>query len=242
MPGNRSSCAGVLLIAIVTFAMGTVAAVQKAPAGPRHVETRPASAADKPESRAEGEEALQNAVAAVVVAAMTEQFANRVISVKLDSAEIEIASLRDRVVSGVGRLQIGFDEDWIGFRYRTLYDTFDGSAGYPQVTLGGHAAGERSIPNDSTLVRDLDLKVVDEMTKEFGGQPVRLQLDTVTTLAAGRRYLRIDAQGIADFGREGGTPAHVDALYDRREKTWLRISYELGPSVGLNSGDHVAGQ
>lgn len=159
--------------------MGTVAAVQKAPAGPRHVETRPAAAAGKPESRAEGEEALQNAVAAAVVAAMTEQFANRVISVKLDSAEIEIASLRDRVVSGVGRLQIGLDEDWIGFRYRTLYD---------------------------------------------------------------RRYLRIDAQGIADFGREGSTPAHVDALYDRREKTWLRVSYALGPSVGLRTGDHVAGQ
>lgn len=241
MPRTRSPIASVLLIAVATCAMGTVAAVQQ-PVAPKHVETRPAASAGKPESRVEGDETLQNAVAAVVVAAMTEQFANRTISVKLDSADVQIASLRDRVVSGQGRVQIGTGEEWIGFRYRTLYDTLYGSAGYPQVTLGGGANGERMVPNDATLVQELDGKVAAELDKEFDGQPVRLQLDEITTLETGKRYLRIDAQGIADFGREGSTPARVDALYDRKEKSWLRVNYELGPAVGVRSGDIVAGQ
>jgi hypothetical protein len=71
---------------------------------------------------------------------------------------------------------------------------------------------------------------------------VRLQLDEITTLETGQRYLRIDAQGIADFGREGSTPARVDALYDRKDKSWLRVNYELGPAVGLRIGESVAGQ
>ena len=241
MPSNRSPIASVLLIAVATCAMGTVAAVQQ-PVAPKHVETRPATSAGKPESRVEGDETLHDAVAAVVVAAMTEQFANRTISVKLDSADVQIASIRDRVVSGQGRVQIGAGEEWIGFRYRTLYDTLYGSAGYPQVTLGGGANGERIVPNDATLVQELDGKVAAELDKEFDGQPVRLQLDEITTLETGQRYLRIDAQGIADFGREGSTPARVDALYDRKDKSWLRVNYELGPAVGLRIGESVAGQ
>jgi hypothetical protein len=241
MPRTRSPIARILLIAVATCAMGTVAAVQQ-PATPKHVETRPAASAGKPESRVEGDETLQNAVAAVVVAAMTEQFGNRTISVKLDSADVQIASLRDRVVSGRGRVQIGAGEDWIGFRYRTLYDTLHGSAGYPQVTLGGGASNERVVPNDATLVQELDARVAAELDREFDGQPVRLQLDEITTLEASTRYLRIDAQGIADFGREGSTSARVDALYDRKEKSWLRVNYELGPAVGLDTGVSIAGQ
>ena len=70
----------------------------------------------------------------------------------------------------------------------------------------------------------------------------RLQLDRIATLEAGARFLRIEAAGIADFGREGTTAAHVDALYDRRDGSWLRVNYELGPaaSVGGSAAEVAA--
>jgi len=82
--------------------------------------------------------------------------------------------------------------------------------------------------------------VVAALDKEFQGQAVRLQLDRITTLEAGKRFLRIDASGIADFGREGSTPARVDALYDRSENAWLRVNYELGPAAALRADEAVA--
>lgn len=225
-----------LLLATVAF--GSTAATQTphAPSQPRA--TPPHSAPSK--SPARHDEALHNAVAAVVVAALTEQFDDRMIAVQLDSADVQIVSIRDRVVSGEGRMRIGADDgDWIGFRYRTLYDTLYASAGYPELTLGG-SDGERVVPNDSALVQELDARVVAALDKEFQGQPVRLQLDRINTLEAGKRFLRIDASGIADFGREGSTPARVDALYDRHENAWLRVNYELGPAASLRTDDAVA--
>jgi hypothetical protein len=225
-----------LLLATVAF--GNAAAVQAPHAPPQPQATPPHAAPSK--SPAKGNETLHNAVAAVVVAALTEQFDNRTIAVQLDSADVQIVSIRDRVVSGEGRMRIGADdEDWIGFRYRTLYDTLYGSAGYPELTLGG-SDGERAVPNDSALVQELDARVVAALDKEFQGQQVRLQLDRINTLEAGKRFVRIDASGIADFGREGSTPARVDALYDRHENAWLRVNYELGPAASLRADEAVA--
>ena len=223
---------------LATAAFGIAAAVQAPHTQSQPQATPPQAAPSKP--RAKDDETLHNAVAAVVVAALTEQFDNRTIAVQLDSADVQIVSIRDRVVSGEGRMRIGADdEDWIGFRYRTLYDTLYGSAGYPELTLGG-SEGERAVPNDSALVQELDARVVAALDKEFQGQPVRLQLDRINTLEAGERFLRIDASGIADFGREGSTPARVEALYDRRENAWLRVNYELGPAASLRTEDAVA--
>ncbi len=225
-----------LLLATVAF--GNAAAVQ-APHAPAQSQATPPRSTPS-QSPAKIDETLHNAVAAVVVAALPEQFDNRTIAVQLDSADVQIVSIRDRVVSGEGRMRIGADdEDWIGFRYRTLYDTLYGSAGYPELTLGG-SGGERAVPNDSALVQELDARVVAALDKEFQGQPVRLQLDRINTLEAGKRFLRIDASGIADFGREGSTPARVDALYDRHENAWLRVNYELGPAASLRTDDAVA--
>ena len=156
-------------------------------------------------------------------------------SIKLDKLDVQPSSIRDRIVSGEGRLRIGGDEDWIGFRFRTLYDTSLGNASYPDLTLGGISTSEREVPNDSLLVRQLDENVVGLLGKEFGNQAVRLQLDRITTVEAGKRYLRISASGIADFGREGTTPAQVEALYDRRDNAWLRVNYELGSAANWSS-------
>lgn len=244
MSRRRSPIATVLLIAVATCAMGSVAGVQQPlPVAPEHVETSPSRAVGQPQSRAEGDDVLQSAVASAVVGALSEQFGGRRIAVKLDSTETEIASIRDRVVSGQGRVQIGADEDWIGFRYRTLYDTLEASAAYPQVTLGaGDSIDERIVPNDSALVRQLDERVAAQLSREFVGQSVHLKIDEVTTLETGKRYLRFDGMGIANFGHEGNTPAQVDALYDRSEQAWLRVNYELGPAAAIQDDVNIAGQ
>lgn len=178
-----------------------------------------------------GDEALDNAVAAVVVAALTEQLGNQAIAVRLDSIDVRISSLRDRAVSGEGRMRVGDDPDWIGFRYRTVYDTTFGSAGYPELTIGGVGAGEREVPNDAMLVAQLDARITAELDKQFGAGSARLQLDRISTVEAGKRFLRISATGMADFGLNGTTPIRIESLYDTAKLAWQRVDYGLGASA-----------
>jgi hypothetical protein len=241
MSRNRSRFASLLLMSAATCAMGAVAAVQKPVSLPKHVETRPASAIGQPESRVEGNAVLQDAAGAAVVAAIKEQFGKRTITVKLDSADVAIASIRDRIVSGRGRVQIGEGEEWLAFRYRTLYDTLEGSAGYPQVTLASGGSAERQVPTDPALVRKLDARLAAELGREFAGQPARMTLDHVSTMQAGNRYQRVAATGVVDFGPEGITPAAVDAVYDAREGTLIRVNYELGPTATFEPSEAFAG-
>ena len=175
-----------------------------------------------------GDDALDNAVAAVVVAALAEQLDTATIAVSIDSFEVAIASVRDRRVSGQGRMRIGDDADWIGFRYSTIYDTTFSSAGYPRLTIGGVAVGERMVPNDAGLVRELEDRVAGELDRQFGVPAARLQLDDISTVEGGRRLLRISAQGVADFGPSGNTPVRIEALYDQVANAWQRVNYELG--------------
>jgi hypothetical protein len=176
---------------------------------------------------------MSGAVAGVLVAALTEQFDGRSVSIMLDQVSAEPASIRDSTVIGQGRARIGGDEEWIGFRFSTLYDTAFNSAAWPEITLGGVTSEERDMPNDPMLVRQLDERVVERLGQEFAEQTVRLQLDRISTVEAGSHYLRIDASGIADFGPEGTSSARIEALYDLRDRAWLRVDYELGPGAGL---------
>jgi hypothetical protein len=214
------------------------------PGVPLAATTQASNPAPKPAaagSSVGGTEAINGAVAGVLIAALGEQFGGRPVSIMLDRVSVQPASIRDRAVSGEGRARIDGDQDWIGFRFSTLYDVTFNSAAYPDITLGGVASGERDIPNDTALVRELDDRVVERLGQEFSGQVVRLQLDRITTVEAGSRYLRINANGIADFGAEGTSPARIEALYDRRGKAWLRVNYELGPGVGLQTLGALAG-
>lgn len=188
-----------------------------------------------------GDENLDGAVAGVLIAALTEQFGGRAVSLTLDSVSVQPASFRDRIVSGEGRARVDGDPAWIGFRFSTLYDTTFGSASYPDISLGGITGLERNIPNDPALLRQLDARVAERLGSEFSGQAVRLQLDRITTVEAGSRYLRIDASGVADFGPEGTSPTRIEALYDRRDGAWLRVNYELGPEGGRQALPALAG-
>lgn len=172
-------------------------------------------------------ETLDSVVAASLVGALSEQLGGRAVKIKLEHIEVQVTSLRDRLVSGQGELQIDTSQDWIGFRFSTLYDAIFENAGYPELSIGTVGPGGRPLPNDSKLVRELDDRVVTMLGEEFGYQQVRLQLDRIDTVEAGARYLRIDANGIADFGLDGTAPTHVEALYDREQSAWLRVTYTL---------------
>lgn len=179
-----------------------------------------------------GDEALDNAVAAVLVSTLGQQFgADEAISLRIDTIDARSSGPRDRAVSGEGRMRLGDDPDWIAFRYRMLYDTTFGSAGYPEVTLGGIGNDERELPNDSALVRQLEDRIMAELDKAYGAG-ARLQLDRISTVEAGRRFLRIDASGVADFGLQGSTPIRIESLYDTRKSDWQRAQYFLGVAAG----------
>ena len=216
---------GAVLLMALALALPATAPVlaQPAPATASPI----AQAAPKRQASS-GDETLDNAVAAVVVAALAEQMNTSSIEANIDSFDVRIASVRDRTVSGQGRMRVGDDAEWIGFRYSTVYDTTFRSAGYPQVTIGGVSAGEREVPNDASLVRQLEERVATELDRQFGDRAARLQLDNISTVEGGRRLLRISAQGIADFGRDGSTPVRIEALYDQIAGAWQRVNYELG--------------
>ncbi len=193
------------------------ASKQVAPAPPAHA------------TGVNGQQRLQDAVASVVVVALTEQFDGKPISVGIDSYEVRVSGARERVVSGRGRVDIEGSKDPITFNYRTLYDVLSSDAGYPTISIAGvGGSAERSVPNDSTLVGELDRRVVAALSQELGGRQVWLQLDSIESFESAGRYVRIQATGLADFGIDGSTPARVEALYDRNESAWLRVNYELG--------------
>lgn len=172
-------------------------------------------------------ETLDGIVAASLVGALSDQLGGRAVKIRLDRVDVQITSLRDRRVSGQGALQIENAEEWIGFRFVTLYDAVLESAGYPELRIGTVGADGRIIPNDAALIRELEDHVAGELDKEFGGQRVRLRLDRIDTIELGPRYDRIEAEGIADFGSDGTAPVEVEGLYDRRDRSWLRAAYTL---------------
>lgn len=173
-------------------------------------------------------ETLDGIVAAALVGALSEQLGGRAVKIRLDRVDVQPSSLRDRKVSGQGALQIDNAEEWIGFRFATLYDAVLESAGYPDLKIGTVGPEGRIVPNDATLIRELEERVAGKLGEEFGGQHARLQLDRIDTVEAGPRYYRIDAAGIADFGRDGTAPVRVEGLYDRKVRDWLRAAYTLG--------------
>jgi len=222
-------CAWHLIIALCLATTSALAAGPKpmAQAAPAH---------SSKEALAHERETLDGVVAASLVGALSEQLGDRPVKIKLKHVDVQVTSLRDRLVTGQGELQIDTAQDWIGFRFTTLYDAIFESAGYPELSIGTVGPGGRTLPNDSKLVRELDDRVVGMLGKEFGYQQVRLQLDRIDTIEAGTRYLRIDARGISDFGLDGTAPTRVEALYDRTANVWLRVAYVLEPAAAGTVG------
>lgn len=209
-------------IAIAVTAMGAQSVSADTP-----TTIRAQSLDTAPASRIEGGEAMDGAVAAAVIGAVSQQFGETEVAVKLDKVAVDAASIRDRTVSGDGRLQIGGDHEWIPFQFAALYDTVGTSVSYPQLKIGG-SAGARSIAGNSKIAIALSTRVDAALRSEFPQQPVEMVMERVTISALGTRYLQVKGTGTADFGVEGTTSAQVEALYDHRNGQWLRVDYELG--------------
>ncbi|MBA2239359.1 MAG: hypothetical protein H0W24_11770 [Lysobacter sp.] len=200
-----------------------------------------------PQSRIEGDLAMDGAVAAAVIGAVSRQFGERRVEVKLDSVSVQPASLRDRDVSGEGRILIGetdgSDPDaWIPIQFEALYDTQTASVSHPALVIGRGSADVQSLPLDAPLAVALSTQVDAALAAEFEQQHAQMIVDRVTTTPAGSRYLRVAALGTADFAAEGSTAAQIDALYDRRTGEWIRVSYELGTTSNWadQDGESVA--
>lgn len=199
--------------------------------------TAPANAAidDKAASEPVARQGMQDAVASVVVVALTEQFDGKAVSVDIDTYDVEVSGARERIVSGQGTVRIGGDGPMsaIAFRYRTLYDVVASNAGYPSISIDKLGSGaERSVPNDSVLISSLDERVGSALERELGDQQVWLQFNEIESFESGDRYVRISATGLADFGVDGSSPVRVEAMYDRAANAWLRLNYELGSQFG----------
>jgi len=199
-----------------------------------------------PSTPAPAGEQARAAAAAVLVATLGHEFGDEMLELTLGEAEVEVVGPREHVVSGLGEVRFAGDgrgNDWLAFSYQTRYDPVFASAGYPEISLGagGEGEGEHYVPNDAGLLVELESRVIAELEAEPGAGRVHLQLDDVSTLQSGSRFMHIEASGLADFGPGGRTGARVDALYDLHAGAWLAISHELAPSFRMHDDGGTAG-
>lgn len=191
----------------------------------------------KPESRTEAREAIDGATAAALIGAIAGQFGEQQVEVKLDHVKVLQSNLHERLLRGNGRLQIGGEQEWLDFTFDALYDTEQASVYYPRLAIGNN---RDSISVDSQLARSLAKRAQHALGEEFAQQAVVLSLDDITMRSAGKRYLQLRATGVAQFQGEGGAEALVTAVYDLKQKTWLRVDYELGSSASQALSESVA--
>lgn len=199
-----------------------------------HVEAEVAAAATAgPEARAEAAQAVDGAVAASLIGAIAAHFGEQDVGVKLDRIALEPASIRDRTVTGQGRVRIGGREEWIPFRFHALYDIQTTQVLSPLLELGPDRTDFEAVADDSDVARALDTRVGQALGAEFPAQPVKWNTDHVRVAPLGDSLVRVQARGTADFDAEGLTDARVDALYDRATGEWISLEYELGASANL---------
>lgn len=172
-------------------------------------------------------EAAASALAGPLLVVLSEQLGGRPVVMRLEDVRVHPAGKYARTISGVGSLRIEGEQDWMGFRFQAAYDSRLDRTDFPEVSIGGVAAGEHELPNDPALVRALDDRVAASMAVEQRQPSVRLQLDRIVTVEAGTRYLNIHAAGLADFGAGGTRAIRIEGFYDRLRNEWLRVHYEL---------------
>ncbi len=192
-----------------------------------------AAATAGPEARGEAAQAVDGAVAASLIGAIAARFGEQDVGVKLDRVALEPASIRDRTVTGQGRVRIGQRAEWIPFRFQALYDTQTTQVLSPLLELGPDRTDFEPVAGDSDVALALQARVGEELAEEFPAQPVKWNTDQVRVAPIGQSLLRVQARGTADFDAEGLTDARVDALYDRDSGAWISLEYELGTSANL---------
>ncbi|GGK05693.1 hypothetical protein [Luteimonas terricola] len=236
MPAVR--CARILLVTLLSAAMPCAFAQAWDDVAP--------DAAGSAAIQLPVDEQVEAAVAAVLVPTLGSEFGEAMLELRLGDARAEVTGARDHVVHGVGQLRLTGDggaDDWLAFRYRTRYDPVFATAGYPEIMLGGDGAGEDEhfVPNDAGLLVELEARVGAELEAYPGAGRVFLQLDDISSMQSGKRFIRIEAHGLADFGPGGNTSARIDALYDLHAHAWLSVEHALGPNINALGDFATAG-
>lgn len=195
-----------------------------------------------PTVRGPAGEAVQSAVAAVLVATLAQRFDGRMEDLRLDQVDLDVGT-PGPVVHGRGAIRLDGGEEWLAFRFHTRYDPVFARAGYPEVELGGggEGDGERHVPNDAALVAELESRVAGELGSMPGAGPVRLRFDRIRSVRTGDRFLHIDAGGLAYLGSDGHLPAEVQALYDLHTGSWLDVGHALVPDLRPRDDGGIAG-
>lgn len=174
-------------------------------------------------------DAIRDSIAGPLINAISARLGGRAVELRLGVVDVRTIDADERAISGSGDAQIVGRQGWIGFRFGLLYDARLRRSGYPEVSIDRVAAGERDIPNDPLLVRQLEALVTADLAQEHRKPSARLHLDRVSTVEGDGQRLRIDAQATAYLERYGpGTPLTVVALYDRSSDAWLRLEYRPG--------------
>ena len=190
--------------------------------------------APPPQSRAEAVVAIDDATAAALIGAISSQFGERAVQVRLGEVRATSAGIVQRDLHGTGQLQLGRDPVWIPFRFRALYDTEQASVGSPTLTLGEGTPSHVLARNDA-VAQALADEVGRRLHREFTQQATDIRLDDVRSAPAGAGYLRLEANGTALFGGDGRAATRIRALYDPRNGDWLQLNYDLG-TAGTESG------
>jgi len=190
--------------------------------------------APPPQSRAEAVVAIDDATAAALIGAISSQFGERAVQVRLGEVRATSAGIVQRDLHGTGQLQLGRDPVWIPFRFRALYDTEQASVGSPTLTLGEGTPSHVLARNDA-VAKALADEVGRRLHREFTQQATDIRLDDVRSAPAGAGYLRLEANGTALFGGDGRAATRIRALYDPRNGDWLQLNYDLG-TAGTESG------
>lgn len=183
-------------------------------------------------------EALHDAIAGPLVAALKDQFGGRDVDMQLDRVATMPLGDGASMVSGNGIVQAqGKTARPAAFSFRLPWNPSLRQAGYPEVSVAGAVDGERNVPNDAILVRKLEADVTTALVHRLHQPAVSVRLDRIRTVEDGSRFLRISAQGRAYTGRsDGGTVLTILALYDRTRHAWSRLDYGLGePASGWAS-------
>ena len=187
-------------------ALGVFTAVPATEPAPQPAPIFLAAALDKTaESRVEGDLAMDDAVAASLVGAITLQFPKHKVEVKLDKVDVAPLSLRDRAVSGEGRVRIGNDDAWIPLAFNALYDTQDTVVTQPQLVFGSDAPSSM-VPRQSALVRGLSEQANRLNLKATVAQTISQIIATYRELLRAQEQLSI----VQDALKRSGTLLEVN--------------------------------
>ena len=190
---------------------------------------------------------LRDAVAAAILAVVWSDLGtSQNGSLALGKIDLQQIDEHDWQISGEGAVVLpSSGDERVGLRFSTRFDGRQQAIDRPEIEFGGVAPGERMVPNDQAVIRHLEDELTMRIAEDFGERHTRLQLDSITSVQAGSRLLRISAEGLADFGITGTSKANIEGLYDLQENRWRKLDYRLAAGrdwqPGQADGERTAG-